>query len=93
MAILRLKYENGQFIPLEPLPKIEEGEIFEIPYFEKPEDLDAKINEMLDRTRGMWADIADEIEANIKEAREQWDEAWAKKLPFLLGETDEWDPE
>lgn len=89
MAILRLKYENGQFIPLEPLPKIEEGEIFEIPYFEKPEDLDAKIDEMLDRTRGMWADIADDIEFYIQDSREKMAQAEKEKWEYLFSLYDE----
>ncbi|MBZ0308931.1 MAG: antitoxin family protein [Anaerolineae bacterium] len=81
MARLRLRYENGHFVPLDPLPEIQEGE--EIVVEVRQEEAQNEIDKMLDQTAGMWADIADEMEAYLQDAREKWDKEWFDNLPSL----------
>ena len=74
METLRLRYENGRFTPLDPIPELEEGEEIEITgwTYSTPQD---SIEKMLDRTRGAWSDWA-EIEDLIADSRNKWTQAW-----------------
>lgn len=72
METLKLRYENGRFVPLTPISDIEEGQEIEVTYQAPPQgDYDA----MLDRTRGSWSDL-DEIEDFLADARAKWLQAW-----------------
>lgn len=81
MTILRLRYENGQFIPLDPVPDLHEGAEIEVEWrmidqVGQAEDM----AEMLDRTRGMWAgEEWDGVEEYLAQARKEWDKAWRNK--------------
>lgn len=74
MDSLRLRYEDGRFVPLNPVPDLEEGEEIEVlawSYAPSGETLDAA----LERTRGLWADW-DGIEDLLADARDKWEQAW-----------------
>lgn len=81
MARLRLRYENGYFVPLDPLPEIQEGEEFSAEILSINNEVPQDYLDMLDKTRGMWSDIADEMEAYLQDAREKWDKEWFDNLP------------
>lgn len=49
----------------------------------RQEEAQNEIDKMLDQTAGMWADIADEMEAYLQDAREKWDKEWFDNLPSL----------
>lgn len=91
MATLRLRYENGHFVPLEAADELEEfqdGDVIEVVEWTPLEQADSsqekdEIDEMLDRTRGLWADWPEDVEALLEDARRQWDELWYKNLPSL----------
>ena len=57
MATIRLRYENGHFIPLDEVPDLEEGTEIEAELVIPAEDRAKVIKAMLDRTRGIWADV------------------------------------
>jgi predicted DNA-binding antitoxin AbrB/MazE fold protein len=80
MATLRLRYQEGQLIPLEPLPDLRDGDEIEVEWSLVPSD--EEIDAMLDQTRGMWADLED-IEPFIEEARARWDQEWQDRLASL----------
>jgi hypothetical protein len=74
MDSLRLRYEDGRFVPLDPIPEMEEGaeiDVLSWTYATSDEALDA----VLDRTRGLWADW-DGIEDLLADARDKWEQAW-----------------
>ncbi len=74
MDSLRLRYEDGRFVPLDPIPEMEEGaeiDVLSWAYATSDEALDAA----LDRTRGLWADW-DGIEDLLADARDKWEQAW-----------------
>ena len=77
MTIIRLRYENGQLIPLDPLPDLHDGDEIEVELRHPDESGDLKA--MLDRTRGLWADWED-VEAGLDDARSKWDQAWQERL-------------
>jgi predicted DNA-binding antitoxin AbrB/MazE fold protein len=80
MASIRARYENGHFVPLEPVDDLQDGEEVEVTVTRLP-SRDA-IQEMLDRTRGLWADI-EGIEEFLDEMRRRWDEEWQQRLNSL----------
>ena len=80
MAILRLRYENGHFVPLDTIEGIQEGAEIRVEW-QPPVEQDA-IDEMLDRTAGLWADL-DGIEDLINDARSKWDAEWQQRLNSL----------
>jgi hypothetical protein len=82
MKTITLRYQDGYFIPMGEVPLIEEGQEVVITLPDTSPDWDAYI-EMLDKTEGMWADIGDELENTIHEARHAWDEEWQKWLNSL----------
>jgi predicted DNA-binding antitoxin AbrB/MazE fold protein len=77
MAVVRMRYQGGHFVPLDPVPSLKEGDEVEVELKSRPasEDMAA----MLDRTRGLWADWED-IEELIDDARTRWDQAWQDSL-------------
>ena len=82
MATIRLRYENGHFIPLDEVPDLEEGMEIEAELVIPAEDRAKVIKAMLDRTRGIWADV-EGLEEAIEEARTIWDEEWRDRLNSL----------
>jgi hypothetical protein len=82
MVTIRVRLENGHFIPIEPLPPLEEGSEYELA-LSKKRPSDEEYTQMLDQTRGMWADIDEDIEGFMEESRKKLDEAWRKKLNSL----------
>lgn len=84
MKTVTLKYQNGQFIPIGDVPLIQEGQEFVaiLPDSDESPDWDAYL-EMLDKTQGMWADVGDEFEESINQARQLWDAEWQKRLNSL----------
>jgi predicted DNA-binding antitoxin AbrB/MazE fold protein len=80
MASLRLRYQKGVLIPLDPLPDLKDGDEIEVDLVPASEHNDIKA--MLDQTRGLWADW-DGVEESLDEAREKWDEAWRGRLSSL----------
>lgn len=80
---LRLRYENGLFIPLEAVEGIQDGqEIVVLDW--KPAARKAELRDMLDRSRGAWSGPEfDGIEEFLAEARRQWDEEWQQRLNSL----------
>jgi hypothetical protein len=42
----------------------------------------SEVQQMLDRTRGMWADV-EGLEEALNEARQLWDQEWEANLPSL----------
>lgn len=69
MVNLRLRYENGLFIPLDPVLDIAEGQevLVNLQKAHQATELDT----MLDRTRGLWADSdRDGIEDMLAENRQ-----------------------
>ena len=82
MATIRLRYENGHFIPLDEVPDLEEGmEIEAEIHILTSKEMDSYM-EMLERTRGIWADV-EGLEEAIEEARAAWDQAWRDRLNSL----------
>lgn len=79
MASLRLRYEHGQFVPLEPVQDIHEGDELEIQWKPLRQPSPDEINQMLDQTAGLWADV-DGIEQIFDEQRAIWDEEWRNWL-------------
>jgi hypothetical protein len=82
MKTITLRYQDGHFIPIGEVPPIAEGHEVVITLPDTPINWDAYID-MLDKTEGMWADIGDELEDTINEARQKWDEEWQKRLSSL----------
>jgi predicted DNA-binding antitoxin AbrB/MazE fold protein len=84
MVSLKLRYEDGKLIPLDPIPDLKEGEEIEVEWQPSPSlppsDADDEILAMLERTQGLWADDGEEIAKFIDDAREKWDQAWQDKL-------------
>jgi len=80
MAMLRLRYENGHFIPLDPVTDLQEGQEIQVEW--KPLPTREAILEMLDRTAGLWANL-DNIEELLADARAKWDEEWFNRLSSL----------
>jgi len=77
MATFRLRYEKGHLIPIDPLPDMNDGDEIEVVLPSQPSR--EAVVEMLDRTRGLWAEW-DDIEALIDDGRAKWDESWQKKI-------------
>jgi predicted DNA-binding antitoxin AbrB/MazE fold protein len=86
MINLRLRYENGIFIPLEPVATLQEGqEVFlQLPSpVTSPERLLA-IQTMLEQSRGAWAGPEwDGIEEELHTLRQTWDAQWQYHLNSL----------
>ena len=80
MAILRLRYENGHFVPLETVEGLQEGDEIQAQRTRLPSR--TAIREMLDRTAGLWADV-EGIEEFLEKARTEWDEEWQQRLSSL----------
>jgi hypothetical protein len=80
MAILRLRYEKGHFVPLDEIKDIQEG--MEIRVEWQPPSDPAAIDAMLERTAGLWADL-DNIEELINDSRAKWDDEWQQRLSSL----------
>jgi predicted DNA-binding antitoxin AbrB/MazE fold protein len=72
MVSLRLRYENGYFIPLDPLPDLQEGMEIEAKW--EPSSEPDAIDEMLDRTAGLWAELDFDMEGFLEDTRARWDE-------------------
>jgi predicted DNA-binding antitoxin AbrB/MazE fold protein len=64
MAILRLRYENGQFVPLDPVPELTDGDEIQVEW-SPPAVSQQSLEEMLDRTRGLWADWDADVEGPL----------------------------
>jgi predicted DNA-binding antitoxin AbrB/MazE fold protein len=77
MTVVRMRYEDGRFVPLDPVPGLRDGDEVEVEL--KPAGVPSDVAEMLDRTRGLWADWED-IEGLIDDARTRWDQAWRDGL-------------
>lgn len=87
MAItIKLRYENGHFIPLSDIPGIQDGDEVEIEWAAQPsEELSErrlKIREALEQTVGLWGDI-EGVEELFEQQRQQWNAAWQQKLNSL----------
>lgn len=80
MARLRLRYENGHFVPLDEVRGLDNGTEILVEW-QPPVDMDA-IDTMLDRTAGLWADL-DNIEDLMRDSRAKWDEEWHNRLSSL----------
>lgn len=82
MAILRLRYEKGHFTPLDPLPNtIQEGAEIAVQW--NP-PISPEYREMLDQTRGLWADWEEDVEGLLEDAKAKQDQAWLdNNLPSL----------
>ncbi|MBZ0321420.1 MAG: hypothetical protein K8L91_33720 [Anaerolineae bacterium] len=91
MATLPLPYENRHFVPLEAANELEEfqdGDVIEVVEWTPLEHADSskekdEIDEMLDRTRGLWAEWPEDVEALLEDTRRQWDEVWQERLKTL----------
>jgi hypothetical protein len=81
MIALRLRYENGHFVPIDPIPDLQEGLEIEVQW-EPPANPNA-IDDMLDRTAGLWADLDFDVEGFLEDARAKWDDEWQKRLSSL----------
>jgi len=84
MVSLRLRYENGRFLPLEPVQGVQDGQEITVHWDDAtsptpPEDRRAAILAMLDRTAGLWADI-EGIEELMADSRQQWKVDWGERL-------------
>lgn len=77
MAVVRLRYQSGNFVPLDPVPDLHEGDEVEVEL--KHTIASNDVAAMLDRTRGLWSDWED-IEDLIDDARTHWDQAWQDSL-------------
>ncbi len=99
MLQITLRYENGIFRPISPIPPLAEGEEIQVTLADsdiKTEvgglgmqyPVDAAYLEMVNRTRGMWADMEEDIEEYIQESRDIIQQQWLEKL---LHEEQEWD--
>jgi predicted DNA-binding antitoxin AbrB/MazE fold protein len=77
---LRLRYENGHFVPLDDVPELEEGEEIEVEW--EPLTTAEAVSEALDWSRGIWADL-EGIEEFFAGARTQWNETWQQRLGSL----------
>ncbi|NDJ55238.1 MAG: antitoxin family protein [Chloroflexi bacterium] len=74
MATLRLRYENGRFTPIGSVPDLEEGQEIEVVAL-TPSTTDAALQEMLQRSRGAWADWPN-MEDLLSNACQKWTQAW-----------------
>lgn len=88
MTALRLRFENGHFVPLESVDDFQEGDIIEIrdwaAVHEPITDAERQaIDQMLARTAGLWADWPEDAEGLLDDARRQWDELWQERLKTL----------
>ena len=81
MLKLKLRYEDGHFIPLDTITGLEDGDEIEVQWDAAPQ-VDTDIDAMLDRTAGMWADL-DGIEELMQSIRQMWDEEWQHRLGSL----------
>lgn len=91
MAALRLRYENGHFVPLDTedeLDDLQEGDVIEVTEWSAvnepvaPDEIQA-IDEMLARAAGLWADWPEDVAGFLDDARRQWDELWQERLKTL----------
>ena len=58
MTTIRLRYENGYLIPLDPLPDLKDGDEIEAAITPIAPPLTAgAVQAMLEATRGIWADM------------------------------------
>jgi predicted DNA-binding antitoxin AbrB/MazE fold protein len=81
MAKLRVRYENGQFVPMEPVQGLQDGDEFEIEY--TPHEITPESQmETLKRTAGMWADV-EGIKEYLESVRQQWDDEWQRRISSL----------
>jgi hypothetical protein len=78
---LRLRYEDGHFVPLDKVAGLNDGDEIEVQWT-PPMPLSEDYQAMLDHTRGLWADL-DDVEDLIADAREKWDEEWFNRLSSL----------
>ncbi|MCI0708765.1 MAG: antitoxin family protein [Chloroflexi bacterium] len=81
MVKLRVRYVNGQFVPLEPVHGLQDGDEIVVEYI-TPASTIEMLDETLRRTAGMWADI-EGIEDYLNTVRQQWDEEWQRRLKSL----------
>jgi predicted DNA-binding antitoxin AbrB/MazE fold protein len=72
MTVVRMRYENGRFVPLDPIPGLRDGDEVEVEL--RSASTPADVAAMLDRTRGLWADW-EGIEGLIDDARASWGQA------------------
>lgn len=80
MAItIKLRYENGHFIPLSDIPGIQDGDEIEVEWTTQP-SLE-EIVEALNKSAGIWADV-EGFEEIIEENRRLWDEEWQQRQNF-----------
>jgi predicted DNA-binding antitoxin AbrB/MazE fold protein len=82
MQAIRLRYEKGQFVPLDPLPTLEEGQEGLL-HLDTPAGENAleQILQGLNRSAGAWSGPEGEMmEAAIQESRQKWDEEWQHRL-------------
>lgn len=81
MFTLRLRYENGHFLPLDPVEGFEEGQEIVVQWEATPPHDPAAYQEMLDQTAGLWAgELGEQIEDFINDARQKWDAEWQERL-------------
>lgn len=94
MMKITLRYENGIFKSTSPVAGFNNGEEIDVivPAREN-KTFEAQYHEMLDTTAGIWADIADELEAYIQESKEKSLQASMEKMKSLWGEENTWDKE
>lgn len=77
MMKITLRYENGIFKSVTPVAGFTEGDEVEVNL--PIQYTDAEVDEMLDKSRGAWADIDFDIEGFIQEAKEKSAQASAEK--------------
>jgi hypothetical protein len=81
MLAVRLQYQHGQFIPLDEVNDLPEGAILEATWPLNPKPDPETIRLILERSAGAWsAELADEIEGHIAQARQEWDAEWQQRL-------------
>ena len=54
MVTFGLRFEKGRFTPLDPVPELQDGDEIEVEWSSTRGVGD--VSQMLDRTRGLWAD-------------------------------------
>lgn len=75
MRTIKVRYQQGYFIPIEDMPPLVEGQEAIITLPDEQPDWEAYL-EMLNKTQGMWADLGDDLQEAIDNARNMWDEEW-----------------
>ena len=80
MTHLKLRYQDGKFVPTEPVAGLADGDEIEVEW--KLSTRDDTICAMLDRTRGLWADW-EGAAGLLEDARQKWEQEWQNRASSL----------